>query len=160
MRKFVIIFIVIFVLIIGALIAIPVFFKPTLLELTRNTLNKELKAEVYFDDLNISFFKHFPKISLELNKLSVIGKEEFANDTLLDVASVEAKMSLTSLFKKKGKGISELIIKNPRLNFVVGKSGEENWKIEKVLYLPPQQQTPARKPSRLSITGAGSSRTT
>ncbi len=147
MRKFVIIFIVIFVLIIGALIAIPVFFKPTLLELTRNTLNKELKAEVYFDDLNISFFKHFPKISLELNKLTVIGKEEFANDTLLDVASVEAKMNITSLFKKKGKGISELIIKNPRLNFVVGKSGEENWKIEKVLYSPPQQQTPARKPS-------------
>ncbi len=148
MKKIIIIVVVIIVLIIGALIAIPVFFKPALLEITRNTLNKELKAEIYFDDLNISFFRHFPKISLELQNLTVIGKEEFAKDTLFDVSLIQAKMNLFSLFKKKGKGINELIIVNPRLNFIVGKSGEENWKIEKVLFSPPQQQ-----PSNITKSG-------
>ena len=142
MKKIVIIIVVIFALIIGVLIAIPVFFKPTLLELTRNTLNKKIKAEVYFDDLNVSFFRQFPNISLELKDLTVMGKEEFANDTLLDVSSVQAKINITSLFKKKGKGINELIIINPRMNFIVGKSGEENWRIDKVSFSPPQQQAP------------------
>ena len=99
MKKIVVIIAVIIILIFGALIAIPVFFKPALLEVTRNTLNRDLKAEIYFDDLNVSFFRHFPKISLELRNLTVIGKEEFANDTLLGISAVQAKMNLISFPK-------------------------------------------------------------
>ena len=147
MKKLLIIIVVILALIIGALIAIPVFFKPTLLEITRNTINRKINAEVYFDDLNVSFFRHFPKISLEMKELTVIGKDEFANDTLLDISSVQARMNISSLFKKKGKGISELIFINPRMNFIVGESGEENWKVEKVSFSPSQQQTPVKEQS-------------
>ncbi|MBN2635352.1 MAG: hypothetical protein JXR61_03720 [Prolixibacteraceae bacterium] len=131
MKKIVIIIDVVIVLVIGAVIAIPVFFKPALLNATRNTLNKELNAQVDFNDFSISLFRHFPNVDIKLIKLSVIGEGEFAKDTLLNVSSVQATMSLSSIFKKSGRGINELIIINPQMNFIVAESGADNWSIVK-----------------------------
>jgi hypothetical protein len=44
---------------------------------------KILNAKVDFKDVDISFFRHFPKVAIALDELQVIGTGTFAADTLL-----------------------------------------------------------------------------
>ncbi|WP_319481632.1 AsmA family protein [uncultured Draconibacterium sp.] len=126
-RIFVIILIVIVVLF-GAVLAIPVFFKQSILNTAKTTLNKQLNAEVEFADLKLSLFKNFPKVTVDLQDVLIKGKGEFAQDTLLNVQRFEATMNLSSLFSSD-RSIAEIILEKPSLNLVVAESGNVNWNL-------------------------------
>ena len=131
MKKTLIIILVVFLFLIGALAAIPLFFKNTLLEKTKTTINKQVNAEVNFDDFNLSLFKNFPKVTLELGNVLVTGVDEFQQDTLLNVASIRAKMNLKELFNKEGKSIEEIVFFEPDVKLIAGESGKTNWDLLK-----------------------------
>lgn len=127
MKKILLILLVVILILVGAILALPVIFKPALLEATKNTINKELNAEVGFSDLKISLFKNFPKVSLEIKDVLVKGKNEFTGDTILFASIVRSSMNLKSLFRKTERTIDEISIINPELNLLVNQSGLENW---------------------------------
>ena len=129
MKKLVLIIIIVFAVIFGALISIPVFFKQSILEKTKNTINNKLNAEVEFDGFKLSLFRSFPKVTIELQNVSITGKGEFQNDTLLFINTARAKMNLKSLFKKSERSIEEIILIQPKLNLIVGKTGNANWNL-------------------------------
>ncbi len=132
MKKFSLIIggIVLFVVI--ALIILPIFLKPTVVETIKSALNKRVSVKVEFEDINISLLKNFPKATVELKELTLIGKGEFEKDTLMAIQNTKAKMSLFSLFKRSERGIEEIILQQPELKLVVGKSKNVNWVITKV----------------------------
>ncbi len=131
MKKALIIFITIFVVLIIALAAIPLFCKSTLLEKTKVTINNQINAKIDFEGFDLSLFKGFPKVALELENVTVTGVDEFENDTLLKVSSLMAKMSLMQLFNKDGMGIDEVYILRPDLKLIVKESGAANWDLAK-----------------------------
>jgi hypothetical protein len=131
MKKVGIIILIVFVVIVGALVSVPFFFKQALLEKTKTTINNQLNAKVEFDGFKLSLFKNFPKVTLELQNVIVTGKDEFQADTLLYIANARAKMSLKSLFKKSGKSIEEINLFQPKLNLIMGETGNVNWDIVK-----------------------------
>jgi uncharacterized protein involved in outer membrane biogenesis len=112
-----------------ALISIPVLFKQSILEKTKSTINKQLNAEVGFEGFKLSLFSSFPKVTIELQNVSVTGKGEFQTDTLLAIQTARAKMNLMSLFKSSERSIEEIDLIRPKLNLIVGKSGNVNWDI-------------------------------
>ncbi|MEN8118183.1 MAG: AsmA family protein [Bacteroidota bacterium] len=129
MKKTVIILFIIILLVVGALFAIPIFFKQNLLEVTKNTLNKQLNAEVQFSDLTLSLFRDFPRATVELKDVLIKGKNEFQNDTLLSVNEVRTKMNLASLFRKSDMSIEEIVLDRPQLNLIVNETGLANWEL-------------------------------
>lgn len=129
MRKIVIIIFVIIVILVGAVLAIPIFFKKNLLEVAQNTLNNQLNAEVELTDLKLSLFKEFPQASVEFQDVRIIGKGEFKNDTLLNVALVRAKMDLSSLFSKSEMSIEEIVLNEAHIYLKVAESGNANWDV-------------------------------
>jgi uncharacterized protein involved in outer membrane biogenesis len=131
MKKVGVIILIVFVVIVGTLVSVPFFFKQTLLEKTKTTINNQLNAKVEFDGFKLSLFKNFPKVTLELQNVIVTGKDEFQADTLLYIANARAKMSLKSLFKKSGKSIEEINLFQPKLNLIKGETGNVNWDIVK-----------------------------
>lgn len=131
MKKVGAVFLIVFVLIFGVLVAVPLFFKQALLEKTKTTLNNQVNAKVEFDGFKLSLFRGFPKVTLELQKLTITGQAEFQYDTLVAIENVRAKMSLISLFKNSGRSIEEINLVRPVLKFIVGKTGNVNWDIVK-----------------------------
>ena len=129
MKKLSLIIIIVFVVIAGALVSIPFFFRQTLLEKTKTAVNKQVNAEVEFEGFKLSLFRSFPKVTLELQDVTITGKGEFQPDTLLTIANARAKMSLRSLFKKSGRSIEEINLVQPKLNLISGKTGNVNWDI-------------------------------
>jgi len=131
MKKTLIIIGIVVVLLIASLAAIPLFFKETLMEKTKTTINKNVNAEVEFADLKLSLFRNFPKLTLELKDVLVTGKGEFRTDTLLAMPSLQANTPLGSLFNREQIGIEEIILVSPQMKLVVGKTGNANWDIAK-----------------------------
>lgn len=129
MKKVILIIVIIIALIVGTLISIPLFFKQTILEKTKTAINNQLNAEVEFKDFKLSLFRNFPKITIEMQNVSITGKGEFQTDTLLSIETLQAKMNLKSLFKKSEKKIEEINLIQPKLNLIVGKTGNANWNV-------------------------------
>ncbi len=129
MKKTIIILSIIVVLFIGAILSIPLFFKKNLMEASKNTINKNFNAKIEFTDFKLSIFRNFPKATIALTDVTIVGENEFQTDTLLNVPLVTAKTSLASLFKKDGITIEEIIFEKPQLKLLVNDAGKANWEI-------------------------------
>nr|WP_319512409.1 AsmA family protein [uncultured Draconibacterium sp.] len=128
MKRIIVIILIVIAVLLGAVLAIPVFFKQTIIDVAKSTLNKQVNAEVEFADLKLSLFKNFPKVTVDLQDLMIKGKGEFAQDTLLNVPRFAATMNMSSLFSSN-RSIEEVILENPSLNLVVAESGNVNWDV-------------------------------
>ena len=62
---------------------LPILF-PGKIELEiKKFANQKLKGELAFKEANLSFFNHFPSLTLSLEEFSLKGSEPFKKDTLL-----------------------------------------------------------------------------
>src|SRR5664280_947460 len=124
------------ILIIGTLVILPFLYKDKLLVKVKVTLNNQINAKIDFTDFKLSVFSHFPKVEMELKNLSLIGVNDFANDTILTTKSISTTISLMELIRNKGLKLKSLTIENPRVMMRVNKSGASNWNITKASGTP------------------------
>ena len=108
---------------------IPVLFKKQITGLVKKEINKSLVAKVDFKDVNLSLFRHFPKISISLNELSVVGMNEFAKDTLVSAKTLDASVNLFSAIKGKDIKVYGVFLESPRIHALMNKEGKANWDI-------------------------------
>ncbi len=116
-------------LIILALVVIPIIFKPQLLKMAQNELNKQLNAEVQFADLDISLIRHFPQASISLESLSVVNKAPFEGDTLASLANFTVRVNLLSLFDLSNLEVHEILLDRPHIYGHRDSLGRANWDI-------------------------------
>jgi hypothetical protein len=112
-----------------AAILVPLLFKDRILKLVKTEVNKELTAKVDFADLNLSLFRHFPRLTIGLEKLSITGVPQFEGDTLLSAASAEASVSLFEVIGGKELNIHGVYLDAPRVHARVNREGKANWEI-------------------------------
>ena len=110
---------------------IPVVFKTKILAIAREQINKKVNATVNFTDVDISLFRHFPRLSIGLDNLQVIGTEYFSKDTLISAKQIDLAVNLFSIFGNSGLEIYSINIDNPRIHALVNKEGKANWEITK-----------------------------
>lgn len=110
---------------------IPIIFKKQITELVKKEINKSLTAKVDFTDVSISLFRHFPKVSIGLNDLTVVGTGVFSKDTLISAKSLDVSANLISVIKAKDIKVSGIYIESPRIHALVTKEGQANWDIAK-----------------------------
>ncbi|MFC2348213.1 MAG: AsmA family protein [Bacteroides sp.] len=116
-------------LIVLALVVIPIVFKPQLLKMAQNELNKQLNAEVQFADLDISLIRHFPQASISLESLSVVNKAPFEGDTLASLANFTVRVNLLSLFDLSNLEVHEILLDRPHIYGHRDSLGRANWDI-------------------------------
>ncbi|GAG56546.1 unnamed protein product, partial [marine sediment metagenome] len=119
------------VVIIALLILIPVLFKGKLLTKVQEEINKTVNAKVEFADFRLSFIRHFPNLSFALTELSVVGLEEFSEDTLVYFQSFSTAVDVLSVFGDEGIQVKSILLKKPRLKAKVLENGKANWDIMK-----------------------------
>lgn len=129
-KRLFLIIIAIVVLLIGAAIAIPYFFKDELLAVLKDEINKNIMAKVDFADVDLSLLRSFPDFSLQIKDFVVEGIEEFEGIKLASGEAVGLTIDLMSVFKDN----SPLIIKavsldKPEVNIHVLKNGKANYDI-------------------------------
>lgn len=110
---------------------LPFAFQGKITDLVKKEGNKMLNARFDFNKLSISLFKNFPQASVTLSDFYLIGKDEFANDTLAQAGEITATLNLLSLFGDSGYDVSKIFIENTRFHAIVLPNGKANWDVMK-----------------------------
>lgn len=113
----------------GLAFAAPFVFKNQITALVKKQINKSLNAKVEFNDVNLSLFRHFPRVTISIKDFSVVGKGDFASDTLISVKTLDASADLVSVIKGRDVSIYGVFLESPRIHALVNKSGKANWDI-------------------------------
>ncbi len=112
-------------------IALPFVFSGKIKDLARKEMNNQLNARSGFEDVSISFFRHFPRVSVGLDRFYITGPEAFAGDTLVSADRIDVAVNLFSLIGSGPMELSKLILESPRIHAIVNKDGQVNWDIMK-----------------------------
>lgn len=111
------------------LFAAPYIFKGKIVKIVKEQINKNINAKTDFKDVSLSFFRHFPRVSLALENLQVVGLNEFAKDTLISAKEIDVAVNLFSVFNTKDMKVYSISIDEPRIHALVNKEGKANWDI-------------------------------
>ena len=120
--------IVLIVLILIAFI-LPFAFKDKIMQIAKTEINKNINADVDFADIDISLFRHFPRLAVALEALQVTGRDDFSKDTLIAAKKIDVALNLMSLFGGDQMKIYSVTIDAPRIHAIVNKAGRANWDI-------------------------------
>jgi hypothetical protein len=110
---------------------LPVLFKGKIVKIVKAEINKNIEAKVDFKDVSISLFRHFPKLSIGLEDISVVGIRDFQKDTLLSASRIDASVNLWSAISGSNMKIYGVYLHSPRIHALVNKDGKANWEIAK-----------------------------
>ncbi len=102
----------------------PGFVSTKIKEWARSSIN----AELDFSRARLSFFRHFPALTLTLYDLSVKGSVPFEKATLVESEEVSLGVDVLSLFTSQ-TSIDKIFLTNANINIQVDKEGHANYNI-------------------------------
>lgn len=133
MKKIVFVVFGVLILLLGAVLAIPVLFKDKILARVQQEINQSLQAKVYFDpdQISLSLFRHFPKVSAGLGGFGVVGIDQFEKDTLIHGERLDLAFNLKSVLFDEYPTLSGLYFEGGDLYIKVLEDGSANYDIVK-----------------------------
>lgn len=106
----------------------PYLFPDTINREVQKTINSSIKGEVKFESTNLSFFKHFPTLTLSLNEFMLKGAAPFEKDTLLYCKQLSFGVNLSTLFSSQIK-IDKVFLDESVINIKVDEKGNANYDV-------------------------------
>ncbi len=122
---------ILLLLLIAAAVAIPFICKDEILAKIKADTNETLRAKVDFQDVDISLFRHFPRLSVGLTGLTVVGKEQFDGVQLLACERLDVAVDVMSALFGDEINVRSLFLDKPDLRIFVLPDGTANYDITK-----------------------------
>ena len=110
------------------LIITPFLFQERIKQEVKNLANRTLKSEVNFTDMNLSFFSHFPNLSLTLTGFSLKSSAPFTGDTLISAREIAFGVNVKSLFGKTIR-ITRIYFNKAKINILYDANGAANYDV-------------------------------
>ncbi|MBW4360166.1 AsmA-like C-terminal region-containing protein [Flavobacterium taihuense] len=107
----------------------PLLFADKIKEQVKKTANEKLNGELNYSDANVSFFTHFPSLTLTLNDFSLNGSIPFQKEKLITAKEVAFGINLSSLIFGKAIKIDQIFLLNSLINVKVSQKGEANYNV-------------------------------
>lgn len=134
---------------IGSILAIlsvaPYFFEDTINQGIKEVAKNYVKTEVEFKDLNISFFKHFPNLTVTLTESSIKSSAPFQNEKLIQAKEIGLGVDLASLVGEKII-FNKLYIDQANIQIKKDENGRSNFDI-----LVPNNESKTKSESPLAL---------
>ncbi|HEY9015610.1 MAG TPA: AsmA family protein, partial [Gemmatimonadales bacterium] len=116
------------------LLVLPLFLKDRIARQAKAGVNRNVvNATVDWRDVGLSFFRHFPNLTLRLDDLTVANRGRFQGDTLAAIHRVGVVVSLPSVVSYAISGrpivVRGVELDQPRLNLIALEDGTANWNI-------------------------------
>lgn len=117
--------------VVAAAILLPILFKKDIQEAINKQLATAVNADVIFDinKLNITLFKNFPNLTVEVEELGVINREPFAGEILFATEKFGMEVNLSDILFGDQLNVKGISIHNPIINVKVLKDGRANYDI-------------------------------
>lgn len=112
------------------LLVFPTLFKDKLQLELQKLLDDQLESEVHFSEIGLTFFRHFPSLTITMDGLFIAGSAPFENDTLLYTKQLDLGINIPSLFSDNYK-VDELYLKDAVIKILRENKGFSNFDIVK-----------------------------
>ncbi|MCS4435408.1 AsmA-like C-terminal region-containing protein [Aquiflexum gelatinilyticum] len=117
-----------FGLILAIMAIFPLFFKDKVNTKVKEYINSQVTSELRFNEINLTFFRHFPNLTVSLDEVFVKGAEGFVHDTLLYAKDVSFGVNLLSVFNDKIE-VSGIYFNETKINILRDIQGHANFDI-------------------------------
>jgi AsmA protein len=117
------------VVILSLMFITPLVFSDKIKEEIKKTANEKLAGEMNYSDVNVSFFKHFPSLTLTLNDFKLNGSAPFQNERLINAKEVSFGINVPSLIFGKSINIDKIYLSNSSINIKVNQEGLANYNV-------------------------------
>ena len=107
----------------------PIVFPGKIEKEVKEFANRKLNGELDFKEANLSFFNHFPSLTLSLTKFSLKGSAPYKDETLVSADEIAFGINLKSLVFDKTVAIDKIFLSDAFVNVKVNEKGEANYKI-------------------------------
>lgn len=114
--------------VIALLFLLPAIFPGFVSKKIKNWTNQAITGELNFSKARLSFFRHFPSLTLTLYDFTLKGSAPFRQDTLVSAAELGLGVNLASIFSSKIK-INEIYLTNSDIRILVNENGEANYNV-------------------------------
>jgi AsmA protein len=128
------------------LFLLPIIFPGKIAEEVKSFANQKLNGELDFKEANLSFFNHFPSLTLTLTDFSLKGSAPYKNETLVSAKEVAFGINVKSLLFDKKVTIDKIYVSNALINVKVNAKGEANYNVYNS-----EEKTPKKESSDSSL---------
>lgn len=118
-------------LIVAAAIILPMVFKDEIIARAKDEINKNLTAQVDFEDIDISLFRSFPDFSLTIENTTVDGQGTFEGVRLAEVEDFTVDLNLFSVISGNQYEVERIWISDANVHVVIDTAGNANYDIMK-----------------------------
>lgn len=119
-----------FIILIAFVLIAPQLFKKQIEKAVKDASKEYIITAVDFKDLDVSFFKNFPNLSVSLNRLTISAPKEFNGLKTVESNSVDLGVDLFSLFSDQIK-FTKLYVNEGKFNVVTDSLGNFSFAIFK-----------------------------
>jgi len=100
----------------------------TISQKIKSFVNRSIDGKIGFSKARLSFFNHFPSLTLTLYDFSSTGSAPFQNEKLLSAGEIAMGISIPALFRGE-INVNKFYISNADINVHVNEKGEANYNI-------------------------------
>ena len=129
MKRFFKVLLVIIVLLVAAVFLLPIVFQSEITQTAKTEINKNLRAEVDFDEVSVSLIRSFPDFSVGIDDLTVDGQNEFEGLRMLEMGEFSLTVDLWSVLFGEAYEIKSILIRDADIQLVVDEEGRANYDI-------------------------------
>lgn len=119
----------VFLLFIVLLFTLPIMFKGKIFDMVTQEANKNLTADVSIGDVDLSLIQNFPKFTITISNVKVIGREPFENVPLADIDEITATVDVMSVINGEQINIHTIGIADITSHVIVLDDGTANYDI-------------------------------
>src|SRR5919109_376891 len=120
-------------LVIALLLVLPLLFRDQIAARAKAATNRSVNARVDWRDAGLTFFRHFPNLTLRLDDLTIVNRGRFEGDTLAAVRHLGVVLDLGSVMNYALRGrpivVRGVELNRPRLSLIALEDGTANWNI-------------------------------
>ncbi|WP_158796670.1 AsmA family protein [Pedobacter sp. L105] len=106
----------------------PYLFPGTISREINQAINRNIKGKASFESSKLSFFTHFPSLTLTLHDFTLKGSAPFEKDTLLYSKDLAFRVNLSTIFSEQVK-IDQVFIDQAKIHVLVDEKGNANYNI-------------------------------
>jgi AsmA protein len=101
------------------LFLIPIMFPGRIAEEVKQFANEKLDGELNFSEAKLSFFNHFPSLTLTLKNFKLNGSAPFKNETLISANEIAFGINVKALILDSEVKIDKIFLSNAYMNVKV-----------------------------------------
>ncbi|WP_298222125.1 AsmA-like C-terminal region-containing protein [Flavobacterium sp.] len=107
----------------------PIVFPGKIAQEVKTFANQKLDGELNFSEAQLSFFNHFPSLTLTLKDFKLNGSAPYKNETLISANEIAFGINVKSLIFDSQVKIDKIFLSNALMNVRVNEKGEANYNV-------------------------------